>query len=737
MNKRNQSNSSSSGKPPKVYNQKKYFVPDSEDVEMNDIEIVQKQKKNLKKSKNKKINSPNNGIVTTTQIPNECKKLQIKEEEKEDIEFVLGDFDNFHKVTEIKTFKNMTSLTLVYESIKNISDIIDNLPNPAALKYLCLNENQIKDLNGVEKLINLEQLHLNFNQIEKIEKISELNNLKTFWICENKIKIIENLPNNITNFWAANNLIEEIPEDFDKYTQLEFLNLSGNFISDLKDIFNLEKLKSLKKLYLSDINFGENPICQYSNYRQIMIHNFKDLEVLDQVKISPNERQYIEGIYIKRNLFFNNKIRQNHKINKMLFQMMKTYKFFLTNMKYHQVRFFSQRQKMLEYAEYEKVFLGTQNETKLEDIEKEIESSKNKVESCLKICERMNNLFRNLKKYISNLNDLYIVTNFYELESNGNFKIEPGNAELKWVKSCENLLKSRLSNSFLNKYQFKNIFIHEIYKITNKKIKLLFDSLYDNLVDQTNKFGDETKFLDFFFLLLPKETLFDSRKLMSFLFEESYDNQDFFLCDNFSFLDEADIQLNKNENNNFIAVICKCAYFEEIVEEIKGEDMSLSTLDQIKEYMKNKAKNMDGKIIKLNLRFKNTNFYYFNMKGIVAPEYIVEYNYIKEQNEENLDNNNNGIISSFQNKLNMNNDCETIFNLCTQHLYNYSQNPKQYFCKETINKNFSTKIWDFNELENNYLFFAKNSIITFLKNCFKYQTYQDYLNEINKINEKI
>ena len=736
MSKRNQSNSSSSGNNPKYYNQRRYFVPDSEDGELNDIEIVQRQKRNLKKSKNKK-NNVNNGIVTTTQIPNNNKKLQIKEEEKEVIEFVLGDFDNFHQVSELKTFKNMTSLTLVYESIKNISEIIENLPNPEILKHLCLNENEITNLNGVEKLINLEELHVNFNQIEKIEGISELKNLKRFWICENKIKNIENLPLNITSFWAANNLIETIPEDIDKYTQLEFINISGNFISDLKDIFLLEKIKSLKKLYLSDINFGENPICQYSNYRQIIIHIFKDLETLDQVKISATERQYVEGVYIKRNLFFNNKIRQNHKINKMLFQMMKTYKFFLTNMKYHQVRFFSQRQKMLEYAKYEKLFLGTKNDTKIEDIEREIESSKNKVNSCLNICEHMNSLFKNLKKYISNLNDLFIVTNFYELESNGNFKIEPGNADLKWVKSCESLMKSKITNSFLSKFQFNNLSIYEIYKITNKKIKFIFDSLYDNLVDETNKFGEETKFLDFFFLLLPKEVLFDSRKLMSFLFEESYDNQDFFLCDNFSFLDEQELQLNKNKDNNFIAVICKCAYFEDIIEEIKGEDMSLSSLDQIKEYIKNKAKNMNGKIIKLYLRFKNVNFYYFNVKGLVAPEYIVEYNYMKEQNEEIVENNNNGIISSFSNKLNMNYDCETVFNLCTQHLYNTSQNPKQFFCKETINKNASIKIWDFNELENNFLFFAKNSIITFLKNCFKYQTYQDYLNEINKINEKI
>ena len=721
----------------------KEYIPDSEDAEINEIETIQKPKKLQKKIKQKKTHSSNSGIVTTTQIPSDVKNLQIKPEDKNVIEFVLGDFDNFHKIEELSSFKNMTSLILINESIKDITSIINNLPNKSNLKFLCLNENKITNLNGVEKLEGLEELQLNFNLIEKIENISELQKLKKFWICENKIQKIENLPLNINNFWIANNLIENIPEDFDKYVDLEFINLAGNFISDLKDIFILEKIKNLKKLYLSDINFGENPICQYVNYRQILVHIFKDLNILDQIIITPTERQYVESVYIKRNLFFNNKIRQNHKINKMLFQMMKTYKFFLTNMKYHQISFFSQRQKMLEYAKYEKLFLGIKNETQIADIEKEIDSSINKVNSCLKIYQYMNNLFYKLKTYISNLNDLFIVTNFYEIESNGNFKIEPGNAESKWVKSCDSLMKSRLQKSFLNKYKYQSFAINEIYKITNKKVKYLFDSLYDNLIDETNKFGDSTKYLDFFFLLLPKDVLYDQRKLISFLFEDSYEDKDFILCNNFSFLDEHYINSTKdsidsNRENNFISVICKCAYFEEIVEEIKGEDMSLSPLKDIYKYIKSKAENMPGKIIKLHLNFKNTDFYYFKVKGLVAPEYIVSYKYFKENEEKNsMENNDTGIISSFQYQLTMNNDIETIFNLCTTHLYNPVLNQKQYFCKETINKNISSKLWDFSELENNFLFFAKNSIITYLKNCFKYPTYQDYLNEINKINEKI
>ena len=718
------------------------YIPDSEDAGITEIELMQKPKKSQKKLKPKKNHSSNNGIVTTTQIPSSVKQLQLKPEEQETVEFVLGDFDNFHEFEELNNYKNMSQLTLINESIEEITSIVTNLPNKENLKYLCLNENKITSLKGIQELSGLEELQVNFNQIEKIEYVSELKNLKKFWICENNIQKIENLPLNITNFWIANNSIEKLPDDFDKYTNLEFVNIAGNFISDLRDIFILEKIKSLKKLYLSDINFGENPICQYANYRQILIHIFKDLEILDQIVISPTERQYVESLYIKRNLFYNNKIRQNHKINKMLFQLMKTYKFFLINIKLHQISFFSQRQKMLEYAKYEKLYLETKNETSIEDIEKEIESSKGKVNSCLKICQYMNELFYNLKNYISNLNDLYIVTNFYELESNGNFKLEPGNAESKWVKSCESLMKSRLPSSFLSKYKFQQFSIYEIYKITNKKVKFIYDSLYDNLIDENNKFGDSTKYLDFFFLVLSKDILYDKRKLMSFLYEDSYEDQDFILCNSFGFLDEQDIikdkeSLLEKNKDNYMTVICKCAYFDEIVEEIKGDDMSLCPVKDIIKYIKKKSENMNAKIIKLHLNFKNIDFYYFKVKGLVAPEYIVSYKYLKANEDKSFENNESGLISSFQYKLNMTNEIETIFNLCTQHLYNTSLNPRQYFCKDTINKNINTKLWDFNELENNFLFFAKNSIITYIKNCFKYPTYQDYLNEINKINEKI
>ena len=332
-----------------IINSKATEMDDNEDSET--IEIIQQPivKKNSKKQKPKK----KTGIITTTSIPVYKKKL--KDEEKEFVEFVLGDFHELHKISDLSIFVKMTSLTLLNESITNIESIINYIPNKEAMKYLCLNENQITNMKGIELLPNLEELHLNYNQIGKIENpISKMTKLKKIWICDNKIKILENLPECIENLWLANNLIDKIPDDIDKHSKINFLNIAGNCIIDLKDIYNIQKLKQLKRLYLSDINYGENPLCQYSNYRAILIHIFPDIEILDQIIISPEERKEVESIFIKKNLFCKNKIRQNHKITKMIFQILKTHKLFLINMKLQQCNYFSQKKEMINFARYEK-----------------------------------------------------------------------------------------------------------------------------------------------------------------------------------------------------------------------------------------------------------------------------------------------------------------------------------------------------------------------------------------------
>ena len=163
--------------------------PNYENLEENEktktkSKIKKKKSKSKSKTKTKKRYQSSKGIMRMPILS----KLEIKEKDKKEIEFVLGDFNDFHSLEEIKTFENMTSLTLVNESIKSISSIVENLPNPSIIKFLNLNQNELENLDDIDKLINLEALHLNFNYIEKIPSFFfSLKKLHTFWISENNI----------------------------------------------------------------------------------------------------------------------------------------------------------------------------------------------------------------------------------------------------------------------------------------------------------------------------------------------------------------------------------------------------------------------------------------------------------------------------------------------------------------------------------------------------------------------
>lgn len=192
-----------------------------------------------------------------------------------------------------------------------------------------MNENLITSLQGIEKLPNLKELYASFNQIDKIEEsIQGLNLLSKLWICENKISLIENIPLSITELWLANNSIESIPQDIRKYINMENLNLGGNLICDFQDIYNLQTIPKLKKLNLSDVNFGDNPICQYIQYRILLIHFLPLLTNLDQIDILEEERKEVENLYIKKTLYFKNKVRNTHKTAKSIIQLLNRNKLF-------------------------------------------------------------------------------------------------------------------------------------------------------------------------------------------------------------------------------------------------------------------------------------------------------------------------------------------------------------------------------------------------------------------------
>ena len=730
--------------------------PDSENLE--EPEKTSRKKpiiKNKKsKSKTKKRNQSSKGVIKIPNLPNLI-KLEKKLEEKEEIEFILGDFNTFHKLNEIQTFENMTSLTLINESIKSITSIVENLPYPEKLKFLCLNQNEIDVLDGIDKLINLQNLQINFNNIDKIPKFfSSLKHLHTFWISDNNISILENIPINLKSFWIANNEIEIIPNDFGKYEHLENLNISGNYIDDLKDLYILGKIKTLKRIYLSDINFGENPICQFDNYRKIMVNIFNYVDIIDQVRVTIEERKEVEKFFNDNVAFNKDKINQNYKLCKMVFRLMKTYKFFFLTFELYKIKILSLKLKSLIFNIINDNNLINNNlDTNIENSNntnnKEIENIKNEIDNSLLNCENMNNIFYKLKKIISNLNDIFIVFNFYKLETSNNIEIEPGNLMHKWVMRCKNLMKEQLSEEFLKKYQCGGISINQIYKIKNKKSKFLFNSIYDDLLDEYDKFGEDKKFYKYLYLILYEGIDQDKRKLFNYLFESNDQEDNFFFCDNYSYIDEFLIKKKINENENiynnnpninngindlYTSILCKCAYFENSVEVIDGRFNFFFSIQEIKSYLINLKSNSTKEIICLKLK-NNVNIYYYNNRGLIHPKYIIEYNYKTLQNNFFLNGEINR-VSSFDEQINFNEENEKLYNTCAKHFFKSKNKIVNFINKETLNKYSLSKFFEYKELDNNFLFFIKNTLFTYLNNCFKYNNEEEFFKEIESLNEK-
>ena len=676
------------------------------------------QKSKSKKSKKYKKHKKYRSCKIIPRFPNFKKKLRETLEEKEEIEFVLGDFKDFHKMEELNTFKNMTSLTLINESIKDISIIISHLPNPLSIIYLCLNQNLINSLDNIYKLQNLQELQINFNFIEKIPGgIFQLKKLKKFWACENNICVIENLDNNIESLWLANNYIENIPKNFGELKNLKELNLAGNLICDLNDLFLISEIKGLKKIYLSDINFGENPICYFYNYRKIMVQIFNYVEIIDQIKLTFDEKFDINrfrDITIKQCY---EKIKNNFKISNMILKMIKIYFYFFSSFEIYKNQVMSIKLKFLEYNNNDNY---------------EIEDLKYKIEKNIEQCNKMKEFYHKLKNNIKELNDSFIIYHTLNLETYNNIEIIPLLPNNKNSLFCIDLMKSQLNNEFMQSNFYTGISFNEIYQIKDKKNKYIFNAIYNDLIDENNQFGTDIKFKKFLYIIIPDKILYNKRKLFNYFTENQKTEENYFFCDNYSYLDENELNSDKNYYENKTVIICKCIYFESSIEIIDARFNYFNSIEDIKNYLINLKNNSKKDIVCVKVKY-NVNFYIYNNKGLILPKYIIKYNYKKSEFDfiSNYDINEENIIKL---KLNINN--EKLFNLCANHFFNINNNNNEnkYYKNK---KQCLTNFYDYNQLDNNFFFFVKNSLINFLNKCFKYKDKEEYFNEIKILNDKI
>ena len=152
---------------------------------------------------------------------------------------------------EIEEFEQLTDIKYLYLAGNQLKTLegIENLKN---LNLIELGESHygtgrnIEKIQGLESLVNLEELNLSFNKIQVIEGLKNLTNLKTLSLEHNKITNIQNLERltNLQDLYLSHNNLQE-RQKLGGLKSLESLFLVFNQITELYLSEDLEKLEWL------------------------------------------------------------------------------------------------------------------------------------------------------------------------------------------------------------------------------------------------------------------------------------------------------------------------------------------------------------------------------------------------------------------------------------------------------------------------------------------------------------
>ncbi|XP_077866569.1 leucine-rich repeat-containing protein 23-like, partial [Saccoglossus kowalevskii] len=252
-------------------------------------------------------------------------KLDIHDKELSDIS-LLSSFIHLryvditqNKIRDISPLNSLTHL-LTLKCDRNLltSAKLDELPylqtaslasnaitstegvNHPLLETLILSFNEITVIRGLEpsKLGRLHTLELRGNKLESTDGI-HLPNLKSLFLASNTIKKLEGLERleHLTTLHLRDNQIDKLDGFSENMKNLQYVNLRGNNISDVKETSKLKCLPLLRALVIS-----ENPCSDEDDYRMEVLIQLRRIERLDKDEYNDEERQEAEDIYEQRRL---------------------------------------------------------------------------------------------------------------------------------------------------------------------------------------------------------------------------------------------------------------------------------------------------------------------------------------------------------------------------------------------------------------------------------------------------
>ncbi|XP_057360762.1 leucine-rich repeat and guanylate kinase domain-containing protein isoform X3 [Manis pentadactyla] len=189
-----------------------------------------------------------------------------------------------NKLTTFFNFKPPKNLKKVDFSYNQISEMCD-LSAYQALTKLILDSNEITEISGLELCSNLTHLSLAKNKIATINGLSMLP-IKVLCLSNNEIEKITGLEDlkALQIVDLSHNQISSL-QGLENHDFLEVINVEDNKIAELGEVENLESLPLLRVL-----NLLRNPIQEKSEYWFFVIFMLLRLTELDQKKIKVEEK---------------------------------------------------------------------------------------------------------------------------------------------------------------------------------------------------------------------------------------------------------------------------------------------------------------------------------------------------------------------------------------------------------------------------------------------------------------
>lgn len=133
------------------------------------------------------------------------------------------------------------------------------------------NQHQIRDLSGIEKMVNLKLLNLSYsiNEVTSID-VSNLTKLEELSLVNSKIESI-NVSNNTELKKLLLNVTDIDEIDVSHNTKLEELQLNGTYIRNI----NLENNSELKRLFIGSLNLNSLDTSNLTKLESLGIFNSK------------------------------------------------------------------------------------------------------------------------------------------------------------------------------------------------------------------------------------------------------------------------------------------------------------------------------------------------------------------------------------------------------------------------------------------------------------------------------